>query len=223
MKNINTWWTLWSATTPGLGNAKPNIPILKIHVLLYFQYQKTPIYLIGLSILRNSFFFFSLSLSLSIFLSLSLSLSFSESLSRSLSLSLFTKDISTWALVNILVRWGGQVTSCAFVHSISEHPQFFFFSVFHISFLIFYPCFSPCLLKYFLLLHFCRGLFLIFFCDQKFWVLSMKMLFINYCWAHSVRDTFRRRRSDRVSFETVTSVDSHWCEYLTHTRTRIHV
>ena len=62
-----------------------------------------------------------------------------------------------------------------------------------------------------------------FFCDQKFWMLSMKMLFMNYCWAHSVRDTFRRRHSDRVSFETVTSVDSYWCEYLTHTRTCIHV
>ena len=32
----------------------------------------------------------------------------------------------------------------------------------------------------------------------------MKMLFMNYGWAHSIRDTVRRKWCDRVSFETAT-------------------
>ena len=34
----------------------------------------------------------------------------------------------------------------------------------------------------------------------------MKMVIMNYGWAHSIRDTARRRHYDRVRFKTVTSV-----------------
>ena len=54
-------------------------------------------------------------------------------------------------------------------------------------------------------LHFCRCFWC--FCYKDVWMLSMKMLFMKYGWAHSIRDALRRRRSDRVSFEAVTSVD----------------
>ena len=65
--------------------------------------------------------------------------------------------------------------------------------------------------------------FLSDFRNEQVWMLSIKMLFFNYGRGHSMRDTFRRRRCDRVSFETVPSADSHWYEYLTRTRTCIHV